>query len=396
MINYKSLNRDILNPVTKSNRRKALEIILFGGIPSNKSVQNILESVNQQSFEFLQIQSKILSHPQTFGEIYNMLKDFGKGAIPVIIAVVIRNNLDLAVVEKSGNELDLSVDLLEEIELDPDLYTLKIAQKDEKIYRYNELFHGKGKLESNIFKSAVNAMQEWFFGLDKYSQISKSKYLGNGKLCSLDNNLILFKSSLQEIQFNPYWYLTERLTTILDKSSLEDFKSSIDNTLSELKETLQKDVEAIFSQNLNEWYKCLPQNAKKRIYKDGEESFLEFCKNDTYRIEDLSKLLTGLSIENWEDDTPLLFYSRLKEIKQIVETQGVKEFTKGYKIIFIDKSGNQIEKIFDIEENENKETIRLLEKDIETVFEDFSQSMRTSTKIHAMLSVIFKEMRPYS
>lgn len=396
MINYKSLNKDILNPVTKSNRRKALEIILFGGVPSNKSVQNILESVNQQSFEFLQIQSKILSHPQTFGEIYNMLKDFGKGAIPVIIAVVIRNNLDLAVVEKSGNELDLSVDLLEEIELDPDLYTLKIAQKDEKIYRYNELFHCKGKLESNIFKSAVNAMQEWFFGLNKYSQISKSKYLGNGKLCSLDNNLILFKSSLQEIQFNPYWYLTEKLTTILDKSSLEDFKSSIDNTLSELKENLQKDIEAVFSQSLSEWYKHLPENAKKRIYKDGEEGFLEFCKNENYKIEDLSKLLTGLSIENWEDDTPVVFYNKLKEIKKVVETQGPQEFTKGYKIIFIDKNGNQIEKIFDIEENENQETIRLLEKDIETVFEDFSQSMRTSTKIHAMLSVIFKEMRRYS
>ena len=190
--------------------------------------------------------------------------------------------------------------------------------------------------------------------------------------------------------------MTEKLTTILDKSSLEDFKSSIDNTLSELKENLQKDIEAVFSQSLSEWYKHLPENAKKRIYKDGEEGFLEFCKNENYKIEDLSKLLTGLSIENWEDDTPVVFYNKLKEIKKVVETQGPQEFTKGYKIIFIDKNGNQIEKIFDIEENENQETIRLLEKDIETVFEDFSQSMRTSTKIHAMLSVIFKEMRRYS
>ncbi len=162
MINNKSLNKDVLSNQTLSNRRKVMEIILSGGYTENKAIKNIVEYVNQQTFAYNTIQDKILESTLTFDKIYEMLNTYGRCAIIVIIANILKNNLDYAIVEKNGQEQKISTSLLENIEKSPEEYTLTVVKNKYEYEKYKCIFD-VNTVDTNIFFSIVGRMQSWFF-----------------------------------------------------------------------------------------------------------------------------------------------------------------------------------------------------------------------------------------
>lgn len=392
MIHNKCINKDVLSNLTKCNRHKALEIILSGGVPENKAIKNIVESVEIQTFEFLNLQKYILSKTITFSEIYNMLSDYGKGAIPVIIATLLKDNISYVVIENNEKEIDLTADLLEKIEESPSSYSLTVVSKTHIYEQYSKIFNTPD--EKNIFKSITKAMQNWLFGLSKYANIVENEYIGLGKYSPIEQDTLRFKEMLRGVQDNPYWFLKYKVINLFGTEGSERLrlvKNNIDNTILRLKHILKKDLESIFPESLYQWYSNLPEYSKNRYYKDGEENFLSICKKSAENsrlIDDLSMYLTGLSIENWEDDTPTQFYNGLIYNKSVIECTKQKEFVNGFKITFCNDD-KTVEKIFDLPSDENKELISLFKKDIQCLFNDYSNSIKNSAKIEAMLEVIF-------
>lgn len=396
MINNKSLNKDVLSNQTLSNRRKAMEIILSGGHTENKAIKNIVECVNQQTFAYNTIQDKILESAITFDKIYEMLNTYGRCAIIVIIANILKNNLDYVIVEKNGQEQKISASLLENIEKSPEEYTLTVVKNKYEYEKYKCIFD-VNTVDTNIFFSIVGRMQSWFFGLCKYVNVIENQYVGKGKYESLSKEVVNLKNSLRGIIQNPYWYIEDKLKSIFTgdiSEKLKAVKYDIDNTMINLQNSLKTDVDYIFPETLQGWYEKLPSNAKIRIYKNGEEKFLDICKdseNNIQLIDILAFYLTGLSIENWSENTPSTFYEQLICMRNTIEKDGTTEFKNGFKITYIDKKNSITEKIFDLPRSKDFVNINLLKKDIIAILKDYSRSISHSDKIEAILDVAFSE-----
>lgn len=245
MIKNKTLNKDILSNQTRNNRNKAIEIILTGGKSNNKCVRNIIESVDQQSFEFMQIENYLLSGNVNCKDLYDKLSDFGKGAIPVILASVIKNNIRFIVVEKQGVDLEVTAKLISDIDASPSLYNIVIPKQVNTYYEYAKIFNVDYiKNQKNIFKSITDSMKEWFFSLSNYAVSTNKQYIGNCQYLNIDSEIINFKNSLRGADIRPYWYIDKKLPLIFPEKTFQKLKHTkhfIDNTLPNLQEILIKD-----------------------------------------------------------------------------------------------------------------------------------------------------------
>lgn len=138
MLDNKILNNETLSNQMKFNRRKALEIILFGGTTTNKSVLKIVQCAEQQTLLLKQLENKILNVSMNFEEIFCFLNEYGKWQVLVAVAALIKNHIDYAIIEKDGEEQLITVNLLEQIEEEPQSYNLTFAKANETFLNYQE------------------------------------------------------------------------------------------------------------------------------------------------------------------------------------------------------------------------------------------------------------------
>lgn len=395
MIKSRILNKDVLSNQTRNNRNKAIEIILTGGNSDNKCVRNILESVNQQAFEFIQIENYVLSGNVNCKDLYDRLSDFGKGAIPVILASVIKNNIKFIVVEKQGIELEITAKLLSDIDASPSLYNIVMPKQIDDYYEYAKIFnvdYNKGK--KNIFKYTTDSMKEWFFNLSNYAISTNKQYIGNGEYLDIDPEIISFKNSLRGANITPYLYIDKKLPLIFPGNTSHKLKNSkhfIDNTLSNLKEMLMKDINSIFPKGVSNWVYNIPNKAKNRIYMHGEEKFIKICKNskEANLLEEIIKYIIGLKVEYWNEETPSVFFKKLNRIKDYIDEKCSEDINNGFKIISLRENKDLGERIYCLNDS-RREEIQLIKKDILSLFEDYGQSITHSEKIGAILEIAFE------
>lgn len=299
----KSINKDEINRQTKTKRKKAIEIILFGGDTENKAVKNIIESAEQQELEISVLKDKLLEVPMTFGEIYESLKSYKKGIIPVIIAVLIKNNIKYMVVHDQLEEITVNSDLLDKDPNEFSSISLRIIDDTGVYDKYKEIFYFDDE-NKNIFSNIVDGIYTWFFSLDNYAINTSKEYIGMGKCKLLPQKIIDFKESLRAVQKNPYWYLSDELPRIIGENNwdeLRKIKKYISNNLLNLKRSLLKDINAVFPETLRAWYENLSKISKKKIYKNGEEKFFKICLSEGSEdelVEEIAKFLAGLSIKH--------------------------------------------------------------------------------------------------
>lgn len=392
LIDNKVLNKDILSAKTRNNRKKALELIISGGKTTDKLVNNIINSISQQDLDFICIQHKILCPHINFEEIYRLCKDYGKGFIPVIISTIIKNNIDYIVIKKNGEEIDLNSSVFEDIELNPSLYTLKFISNHSQYDLYKEIF-SRNEEGLNIFSNIVYSMQAWFFNLSKYTIITSKSYLGQGKFSPIKNEIIKFKSSLKALQSNPYYYISETLPQIFETdiyTQLKDAKEYIDSTLENLRKTLIKDIFRLFPTGLNSWCESLPETTKQNIFENGEEYFLSLCKSDILNNELLDNIINyiiGISIENWNEDTPLIFYNRLIEIKKVIENSTIQNEKNRVFIRYTHDGKSEICKILNMHDKLDKQAKDMFINDFKKLLNDYGNIISHADKVGLALKI---------
>ncbi len=392
MIINKSINKDNISQKTKINRKQAIEIILSGGNPSNKAVHNIISSVSQQDLDFICIQHKILRPYINFGEIYKSCENYGKGFIPVLISMIIKNNIDYIVIEKDGEEVDLNSSIFEDIELNPSLYTLKFISNHSQYDLYKNIF-SRNDDGLNIFSNIVYAMQAWFFNLSKYTIIISKSYMGQGKFNPIKKEITEFKSSLKVLQNNPYYYISEILPQIFEidtYAQLKGAKEYIDSTLESLRSTLVTDIYHLFPTGLKSWCKNLPEVTKQKIFENGEEYFLSLCKSDILNNELLDNIVNyiiGIPIENWNEDTPLIFYNRLTEIKSVIENSTIQNEKSKFLIRYTHDGEAEICKVLNMHDNLDKQIKDMFINDFKKLFNDYGNSISHSDKVGLALKI---------
>lgn len=367
---------------------------------------------------------------KSFAELYSILieSNYGyglkKGVIPIYIAVALHAVKQNIVIKFKNEELKTTVDLLNSINESPEKYVLYLENWDREKSKYiNELSFifeddvlEKEKVFNN-FNFIVSAMSRWYVGLPRYTKELKIVYRGIGntqKVTPLASQHIKFLSSLKLGNLNAREFLFEKAHKIYGQekftlsvvSNIKDAKEFFDNAKKDLIKSLIGDVKTIFSAKQNQatlcsliqdWYEQLAPTTAKHLFSNGENKLLTLMSSITNDektfVERLVKVVTGLRVDDWNDNSITEFLETLTQMKKTIEnfnSQDQAEIHNSniYTIAFASKNGESVEKTFQKIECDGK--AKLLYNSISNELEEMGQSISEQEKRQVLMSLIEK------
>jgi hypothetical protein len=284
------------------------------------------------------------------GEIYDYLLlpkysiGLRRGLIPIYLSAVFSRYSQEIIIKNKIGQLPLNADTMEQINANPDLFTLHYLEWDEakeifieKMEKLFEEFVIKSEKLLNSYNYVVLAMKRWYLSLPKFTKESKrtidgekvdKRYLSLLKALRSDlaGSDLLFEYLPKEYDYSEF--------SVGICENIEKAKSYFDNFLNETKKILLEYVRNAFSTEKNQntstssiikdWLDTLDDSIYSQIFSDRTDKCLTIFKNitadDDSFIERLSKLATGLRIEDWEKDTFSHFKNNLEKYKHTAET----------------------------------------------------------------------------
>ena len=478
IINNESLNKDVLPTVAINSRNKILNGLLENelslnlgltgtgqevsfmrsaliqtGILQNKSDyaelnltptdknMSLVLRVIKEFFEATDNQGKnlgalykILTEPQIgFGNPYNgdtTLPSHGyglkKGVIPIYIAVVLHAYKKYTVVKSKGEELRITVDLLNSINDNPNDFTLyREDWNDEKaayIENLEELFSDhviQKEKDYGTFTYIVSAMSRWYMSLPKYAKEMKKIYKGNKQdLIVLPKEQIKFITSLKQGNINARDYLFGRVFDIYGykefRISIIDNIKSTKNTFDSAKNGLIKhlilDIKNIFRKTdaagatlpsiAKDFIEQLKPSTLNYLFPENEHILLQLMTNigndEKTFVERVAKAVTNLRLDDWTSDTITTFIADLEVMKKNILEYDRMEITEkggfqkvnGYMISFIDADGQDVVRTF--EKTEYSKRGKLLYNEIANALDEMGTSITEQEKRQILMEFIEK------
>lgn len=368
-----------------------------------KEIKNKILLCSEEETCFKEIYEYMTSHEYGFG--------MKKGPIPIVLAFVLNKYRKYISIKKDGMEVLLNADILENINLQPENYTIKLEQWDNEKANYIKSLENifQSYIDENIknygnFIYITMAMKKWFLYLSKYAKDTKHVYLGNEKLEKLDKNTVKFKNKLRILNENSIEFLFKDILGIFEfQNDYNELIKNIEKTKHELEAitenlylTLINDVKRIFeftnqgslNNNLYEWKENV---SLKAVHTKFEESLLKLIdenkdnNNSTEYLNKLSYCLLGIYISDWNDNTPVTFYNKLKGVKENIEnndvdSDNVVSLDINSPEIAITKSFEKIDKLSDRAE--------MLLDDLKDTLEDYGSSISESEKKYVILKLL--------
>ncbi|QEK11541.1 hypothetical protein FQB35_03655 [Crassaminicella thermophila] len=388
-------------------------------------IQNVIDTIRT----FLIDTSK--NGRMTFDKLYDKLTKpkwhigLKKGIIPIYIAVLLHEFKKYAVISRNGYEMEITGRLLDDINDKPEEFEIYIENWDEQKEKYIQGLENifkeyivDGEKEYNTFEYIVRAIYRWFLQLPKYTKEYRKVYLGSSNFDNLDTHIIKLRNSLKGTRINSRDFLFDKLFKIF---GYEDFNTNIildikqvkitlDNNKKYLIEHLALDIKKIFMKHYNEqvslysvmkdWYEGLDNYTKNNLFNLGEEKFLQEIKNITNDyisfIEKISKIITGLRVEDWNDQTIDKFINEVKKYKENIEKfneelqqeGNEKVEQRSYKISFFTENGEEKTKTF--EKVKLSDEAELMYNEIESIFDGYGESIDISEKRQILMKIFEK------
>lgn len=204
-----------------------------------------------------------------FGELYSVLTEpaYGiglkKGLIPIFLAVVIREVRESITILYNKKELRLSTDLLDDINLFPEKYSVRIdewsAEKEDYINGLIDIFSAYIPDKNYSFNNlafVVSAISRWYLSLPKYAKDMTEIYCGNidRSFKSVSKSKRQFINALKQVELNPREFLFSGIFKIFGMSefsldildNIKGIKEEYDDALNNLISVLISDIKAIF------------------------------------------------------------------------------------------------------------------------------------------------------
>ncbi|MDP4147015.1 MAG: hypothetical protein Q8936_21495 [Bacillota bacterium] len=392
-----------------------------GLLDSRESNDNKLNSVLNE------IEGFILScedNKNSFAQLYSTLYDaeFGyglrAGIIPIYIALKIREHLENIIIYFGEKEVSLSIDTLNKINDNPDKYSLLLEkgskEKDEYLNTLENLFSDyKSNKDAGYsrYNSIVEAMRNWMYSLPKYT--SRYNVIPDSEEGRISNDIIVLRKELLKFDINPRELLLIKLNSKILK--LNDFKLCIDRIneikleldtfVKVVKQYLIKITKNIFDKGyrgelrtaLENWYNELPEENKEHLYDISENSLLSFIStlstgNEDTIIEKLAKIVTGLNIEDWNDDTLEVYLNGIEKITSTIRSykkQNEKESSSSYEISFYVED-EKVSKSFD--SSEISSIGRTVYNTIEEALDEYGESIDINEKRNIIMKLLEKYM----
>jgi hypothetical protein len=461
IINNESINKNILPPVAINSRNRVIQglldtqwqpmlglkgsgqdisfmrsTLLVPGLIHDietKPVPNLHDNEDEKLQDVLNIIENFFiesgnGEGKNFAELYNNLiapeQHIGlrKGIIPIYIALIIHQFKEHLVVSYNGEEREISADLLNSINEEPEEYTAYLEEwnlaKTNYIQNLEVIFKDyiiEKEKEYNSFSYIVRAMQRWFVSLPQYTKDIKKVYEGSGTFMPVNPKYLKFIRSLSVPTINPREYLFEELVRIFAPATLnnglveeiKEAKAFYNWTEAKLLGNLEKNLIKLFEPQaivgvslvsaLKDWYGNLSKNTRSYVFEGNNGITFRLFKNITsYRsdaVERLAKATTGLSVDDWNDATVNTFIKSIKNFKSMVEKfdgdSGKEEIIKnGYEIAFVDKTGNIDRKHFAKVEASTRG--KLLKNSINNDLEEMGQAISQEEKRQILMDILEK------
>ena len=329
----------------------------------------------------------------SFAELYQLLTGtrnkigMRKGLIPVFLASVMRKYQNHIIVRDQFNEVTITPVLLNQINDNPDKFTVKLAAWDDSKERYiaalEEIF-GDYIFEADKTKAGYSylavAMGRWYLALPKYAKELKQSYNGcfaTEKYSAVESEELKFIALLKQPSIGTLDLLFSRIPKCFGidgvtpelVEKIAETKLFYDQVKVQLEDALIGDikhilcdnssVEATLSSSIVDWYENLSSTVRNNLYPNGAERLfpvIEKATNDEHLlVEGLARVLTGLRVDDWTDNNISLFCSRLAEYKATIESANSdsKEETaaavdqSGYSVVFVDQDGKATQRTFE-------------------------------------------------
>lgn len=349
----------------------------FTGLDSASHVAD--EGINDVLSEIYLFISSCELHANNFGTLYQTLTmpPFGmrKGVIPLFIAYALRTYKENVILYFKGKEVELSAQMLSNINETPENYLLLIEAgtkaRDNYLLSLEELFlpyAESGKNSLNKVYSVVRSMQNWIRSLPEYTK-KFHLYYENGEarivgseVDTLRNELLKFEINARELLFTT---LPATMSDVANYDTcieaIRNTKYLLDNHISLCRSELIKKLTALFvpgyqgglSHSVKSWYRNLPEATKVHLFDNNTKPLLSIAENHTsYNDDELFDAFvmafTSIAVEDWNDErakhfvesitTALNKISDYKEEPQSNDTLGR---------VMISAKGLQFEKTFE-------------------------------------------------
>lgn len=347
-----------------------------------------------------------------------------RGVIPIFIAVVLHTMKNHVVILRGGREMELNARLLDSINENPGKYEAFLEdwneQKEAYIKGLEKIFAQsirESEKDYSSFDYIVKAMQRWFLQLPKYAKEANQVYQADGRHITVSNGAKYLRNSLKGSEINAHEFLFVRLPKIfgyleLDGELLrqiEDSKNILDGAKRCLMEVLTDEVMQLFRKHqsskatfrsvMMDWYDGLSSRIKNHVFESGEERIINLIRNmtnDHHRfIESLARNLTGLRIDDWEDDTNETFSVALKRFKNSVEQQNKVEdinergLSGGfYRLSFVDDEGKEVIRTFD--KTPYSERAKLFYNEVTNNIEEYGEAVSKQELRQVLLDIVGK------
>ena len=373
-----------------------------------------------------------------------------RGVIPVYIAAAVCERVKNIVLKKNGIEVPVNAQTLAEIAESPSDFSILIqkwnGKKEKYILELEKLFSDfvlDDEKKTNGYLYLINAMLRWYRSLPKYTKQMKKIYCGGAKaggtkFAAVQKEYSDFLNILRQGGFGANEILFEKIPCAFKKEKLEqtDFalaeniknaKNFFDSALEGFTEKIIEDTKNSFDKNAGEkslknvvaeFCTKLDSETENHVFENGAHSLLKIYKsagNDEKQIAgEMAKVLTGLSIDDWNDETVGVFFERLDELnKTLMEFRnplGIRqaqcppdssEKSASSKVETSDDAANNYEIRFAHSGTENAKSksfkkvecsvrAKSLEEEIWRTIEEMGQSVTDAEKRQVLVSLLEK------
>ena len=377
---------------------------------SDFDIKFVIDKIN----EFILSSEK---EKKSLGKLYEILTKVDykicmrKGIIPVYIAYALnkfKNDIVISLGARSSREVDLNYEILNNINENPDDYYLALEVGSNEKNEYIESLEALYELNDqagNKYKNIFNKMQIWIQGLDKLTRthINTDDKIDSTQLTKFRNSLLkydvnvrglLFKDLKDIFEVEDYKVLVEKITTM--KEYLDNYLDNYKNNIIEkTKDKFIKNYKGSLSQAIVFWFDNLSDSQKGHLYNNTTNDVISYFKNikaesDEAIVANLSLILTGLNIGDWNEE---ILEAYLEELNIVIQT--VEEYEVESEIAISCESSvkiiiNNEEKTFDVEEVSALGTTIL--NNIEEVFEDYGSSISDNEKRNILIKILEQYM----
>lgn len=394
--------------------------LLYTGIYGNGAgvlQDNGTKRVLHEIHEFLM---SCVGARQSFAKLYHILLGPGygmrSGILPLYLASQLVSLTDMPVIYLHDREVDVSAEILNNLNTRPDEYYLfiekKNGEKEEYLRELERIFLPEDyqpgmKGQHHRLSAVVQGIQRFYRSLPQYTQHFQDT---RGRYTEQEmREIVGFRNIFRRQEINPREAVFEKIPALFGETPDYAFSQDrihriyqiLSTFLEEEKQLAAAEARKAFgisqknslAGGMRDWYARQSRNAKTTIHGSRVSHLMNYLaqlktNDDAAVAADLSKQVLDLYMEDWEDATAAQYGEALLQTRSEIEALSDVRNSDGgsYKLSFTDSSGNLVERSYDADREDS--TSYFLKNAIESAMEDFGDSLETNQKVAVLVQAI--------